>query len=389
MYDGDGDLTGEETTSYVEHNSPRGAASYTQREVSEILKRSVSKKTTNWVNAVTRDQTEEGLQLLIRMVVEKLPTQTNHREEKEQLISQEAARLRAAGMKTSDSVFAAAARVLRQTGWSTKQVARALGEADRRLLQVDDLVVTVIPLHDCGRAHNHADEITVWVDGERREAKLFELAGKPKLRITLYETDSGKLLEVRGAALAATRGAEKDAEWVSLDDPRRLKILDAHRALLTTGQSFELFRLLKKAEFAEAPRAVSGPPSREPTVLNSLWRTCSIEKLPITHEIMYEAGVLQKVKLLYAQKLREKLDASSFRKRLEGAKDGEAHTKTPRLLAEEALLEADAEVFAALPWHTRSCIRRLALEKCSNKSDLKTAGLSGAVVRSELKGWRK
>jgi len=62
------------------------------------------------------------------------------------------------------------------------------------------------------RAHNHADEITVWVDGERREAKLFELAGKLKLRVTLYETDNGKLLEVKGAVLAATQGAEKGAE---------------------------------------------------------------------------------------------------------------------------------------------------------------------------------
>jgi hypothetical protein len=116
-------------------------------------------------------------------------------------------------MKTSDSVFVAAACVLREMGWSTKQIVRLLGEVDRRLLQVDDFVVTVIPMHDCAHAHNHADEITVWVDGERREAKLFELAGKPKLRITLYETDNGKLLEVRGSALAPTRSAEKGAEW--------------------------------------------------------------------------------------------------------------------------------------------------------------------------------
>jgi hypothetical protein len=104
---------------------------------------------------------------------------------------------------------------------------------------------------------------------------------------------------------------------------------------------------------------------------------------------MCEAGVLQTKRQLYAQKLKEKLETSSFRKRLEEAKDVEAHTKTPRLLAEEALFEAYAEVFVTLPQHTRSCVRRLALEKCNNKSDLKTMGLSGVVVRSELKGWKR
>ena len=104
--------------------------------------------------------------------------------------------------------------------------------------------------------------------------------------------------------------------------------------------------------------------------------------------IAQEPGILQKIQLLYAKKLKEKLEASGFNKRLEKVKDGESYTKTPRLLAEEALLEADAEVWQTLPWHTKSCIRRLALMRC-NKSDLKTVGLSGAVVRSELKGWRR
>jgi hypothetical protein len=112
---------------------------------------------------------------------------------------------------------------------------------NRKLLRVNDLVITTIPdrvsdnnnhVSNCARAHNHAsncrhadnctsncvpghnhaDEITVWVDGERREAKLFEHAGKLKLRVTLYKTDNGKLLEVKGAVLAATQGAEKGAE---------------------------------------------------------------------------------------------------------------------------------------------------------------------------------
>jgi hypothetical protein len=122
-----------------------------------------------------------------------------------------------------------------------KRIAQTLGEMNRKLLRVNDLVITTIPdrvsdnnnhVSNCARAHNHAsncrhadnctsncvpghnhaDEITVWVDGERREAKLFEHAGKLKLRVTLYETDNGKLLEVKGAVLAATQGAEKGAE---------------------------------------------------------------------------------------------------------------------------------------------------------------------------------
>jgi hypothetical protein len=46
MLDDEWDITDGETT-YIEHNSPYGAASHTQQDISSILKRPVSKKTTN------------------------------------------------------------------------------------------------------------------------------------------------------------------------------------------------------------------------------------------------------------------------------------------------------------------------------------------------------
>jgi len=377
MLDDEWDITDGETT-YIEHNSPYGAASHTQQDISSILKRPVSKKTTNWANAVTRDSSTEALQLQVKQVVEKLGLQR-----KAVLIEQEATKLRASGMKVQDAVYAATAQVLQESGWNTRRIAQTLGEMNRKLLRVKDLVVTIIPdnnhASNCRRADNHA--VSVLINGEQREAKLFTYNGKLKLRVKLYETDNGKVLEVKGAKLAAVPTQEK---WVSPDERRRLTILDEHRGILTTDESFELFRLMKQAGFVRKANVRTEPSTR----LNVVWYTCSIDKLPLTKLIMQEAGILQKIQLLYAKKLKEKLDASGFNKRLEKVKDGESYTKTPRLLAEEALLEADAEVWKTLPWHTRCCVRRLALMRC-NKSDQKTTGLFGAVVRSELKGWRK
>jgi hypothetical protein len=384
MLDDEWDITDGETT-YIEHNSPYGAASHTQQDISSILKRPVSKKTTNWANAVTRDSSTEALQLQVKQVVEKLGLQR-----KAVLIEQEATKLRASGMKVQDAVYAATAQVLQESGWNIRRIAQTLGEMNRKLLRVKDLVITIIPeASNCLRADNHASNcwhannhtVSVLINGEQREAKLFNYNGKLKLRIKLYETDNGKVLEVRGAKLAAVPAQEK---WVSPDERRRLKVLDEHRGILTTDESFELFRLMKQAGFVRKASVRPEPSTR----LNAIWYTCSVDKLPLTKMIAQEAGILQKIQLLYAKKLKEKLDASGFNKRLEKVKDGESYTKTPRLLAEEALLEADAEVWQTLPWHTKSCIRRLALMRC-NKSDLKTVGLSGAVVRSELKGWRR
>jgi hypothetical protein len=122
-----------------------------------------------------------------------------------------------------------------------KRIAQTLAEMNRKLLRVHDLVITIIPeasnchradnhasnclradnhVSNCWRTHNHASNcrhadnhaVSVLINGEQREAKLFNYNGKLKLRVTLYETDKGKPLEVKGAVLAATQGAEKGAE---------------------------------------------------------------------------------------------------------------------------------------------------------------------------------
>jgi hypothetical protein len=112
-----------------------------------------------------------------------------------------------------------------------KRIAQTLAEMNRKLLRVHDLVITIIPeASNCHRADNHASNclradnhasncrhadnhaVSVLINGEQREAKLFNYNGKLKLRVTLYETNKGKLLKVKGAVLAATQGAEKGAE---------------------------------------------------------------------------------------------------------------------------------------------------------------------------------
>jgi hypothetical protein len=150
---------------------------------------------------VTRDSSTEALQLQVKQVVEKLGLQR-----KAVLIEQEATKLRASGMKVQDAVYAATAQVLQESGWNTRRIAQTLGEMNRKLLRVKDLVVTIIPdnnhASNCRRADNHASNcrradnhaVSVFINGEQREAKLFTYNGKLKLRVKLYETDNGKVL---------------------------------------------------------------------------------------------------------------------------------------------------------------------------------------------------
>lgn len=236
------------------------------------------------------------------------------------------------------------------------------------------------------------------------------------LRVRAYATDDGKLLEVSGASICASLERRKKeggraAKAFCPSDPRRLEILDAHSAVVKLagggGRSFEALKLMERVELgrgdlkwlrwrAGAPyeppfhqganTSGSGPASQERVRL--LLRRYRTEKLPLTEYLANGAGALMKLRTKYCERFAERFDPASVRERLKRhtEEDEDPLLRSPRLLAHEAIRQADEEVFDSLPEHLRLTVRRLAAERNLHGSYV---GVRGFLVECELKVWEE
>ncbi len=112
------------------------------------------------------------------------------------------------------------------------------------------------------------------------------------------------------------------------------------------------------AQLVEVVRDVSGEIG-----LQMILRKYSISKLPFTEWLLREVRLLQPVSAEYARRFAQKV------------KDG--HGRSPRKLAEEALLEACERV---TPPHLSSFVIQ--------KYHLKESAMISLVVKRELEAWR-
>ncbi|MDG7022925.1 MAG: hypothetical protein JRN45_00230 [Nitrososphaerota archaeon] len=368
-------LTDEKPT-YSETNSVRGAASLSPRQMAKALggrKEGIGRKETNMLNAVSRDTKTESLQLRIRGTVGGLGVGQRLEEAIQGKAEQYAQQMRSAGMAECDVAFTAVAKVMRDYGWSFEKIVEKAAAMDRRIAAVNDLRLSVLP--------DRRRRVMVKIGGWERTTKAFEdgTTATRLLRVPLYATDDGELLELKGAVMCTHVGRHKSggAKLVCVTEERRLDVLDARRAVVRTGRSFEMLKLMERVKLSEGVALAEGPAGNERT--NLLLKRYWTEKLPLTEYLLANVGALMRFRTRYSELFREKFDREKVGQRLRDPPKGEPLLRTPRLLAREALAQADKEVFECQSGPQKTKVRRLAEERGLR--------VEGFVVWSELKGW--
>jgi hypothetical protein len=410
---------------FSDTNSIRGAASLNPREMSKAIgakERHLSQRQTNMLNAQSRDP-RESLLLKVRDVVGRLGLDPAVREGVIEKVEILAARMKrrvnedgdsSRPLKEKEAALVATIRVMQQGyGWSIDQVARKISEADRRIVAIDDLKVNVMLDDTIVTNGDSSGGVSARVGGEERGVKVLDSGARARrrLRVRAYATDDGKLLEISGASICASLERRKKegggARAFCPSDPRRLEVLDAHRAVVQLagggGSSFEALKLVERVELLgesapnrptcgagstyEPSSAVAAPSSvgsheRVKLLLRRYWT----EKLPLTEYLASGAGVLMTLRTRYGERFVERFDPARVRERLRShtGEDGDPLLRSPRLLAHEAIRQADEEVFASLPEHLKLTVKRLAAERNLHGAYV---GVRGFLVESELKAW--
>ncbi len=201
-----------------------------------------------------------------------------------------------------------------------------------------DLVVEVYP--------SPSGDLCVLVDGRDRPFRSYSGGLYRKLRIPLFASDGGALVELRNAVL--TRNGY---------DSKRVRPLGPSEfELRASERSFELFKLLAEAKLSGGLILGAQDPK-------TLARKYSISKLPLTEELLRGANLLPAVSTEYLRRLAEKL------------KDGRG--RSPKKLAEEALLEACSGV-----------VPDLVGREMAERYHLKPTRVRSLVVLPELGRWQ-
>jgi len=283
-------------------SGPTGTAPMDRRDLSKVLGRSVGARA-HGSYALSMQQ-EEGMAPL-RKEIDILVEQFSASPELKASVKQSAERLAVRVMgevgPTKAAIASVAQEFLRQ-GRSMAEVSSCVGRVHSGMDRVKDIIVEVKPT-------DGVLEIRVFVDGRERPFSSTASGLYLVLRILVFASDDGRLLEFKGAAVT------KEGY-----DPKRLVRGASWSEFQLKGEerNFELFRVLKEARLA-------GLPGGSEDLAMSL-RKFSISKLPTTDLLLKEAGLFNEVAAEYAKRYAAK------------AMDGRG--RSPRKLAEEALAEA-------------------------------------------------
>jgi hypothetical protein len=414
-------LTEEETIStyYSDTNSAKGAASLSRSEVETFLGHAASRKLVNMLNAASRDTKTEALLLKVRGIVERLPVDAKAKETIQLKAEQLALALRKnEELNTNEVAVATIIKILREYGWSFERITRTLAAIDKRLAAVKDLYVVVklertVMLYDNSSRNRGAgsgqiieqydnssrnngvsdgvsNRVRVSINGEPRYVKILNNGNLTTrlLRIPVYMMDDGGLLEIHGARICITheRNEAGSVKLVCRTDSKRLQIIDAHRAVLMLRDSFEPLKLLKRVELGDIALKTAAQRRIDACLfLRRYWT----DKLPITEHLLAYAGVLAQFRARYSELFTAKFEKEEVWRRLTAARENDVLLRSPKSLAEEAIFQADDEVWSSLPTVRKAAIRRVAEERGLSKEDLKYTGIKGFIVKSELKRWEE
>jgi hypothetical protein len=315
-----------------------GAAPLNRTELSRVLGRSVGARA-HGSYALSMQQ-EEGMAPL-RKRIDLLAEQFNASPAVKAAVKSNAERMAVKIMRDIGPTKAAIASVAQEflrRGRNLADVSSSIGNLYPRIDRLKDLVVEVYP---CAEG-----EIRVLGEGTNRPFIPYTDGCYRKLRIPLFVSDSGALFQLKGAVL--TRDGY---------DPRRVRPLGASEFEVKVNErSFELFKLLEEAK-------LSGGLALGPFDPKTLARKYSISKLPLTEELLRGTNLLPAVNAEYQRRLYAKL------------KDGRG--RSPKKLAEEALLEACSAVVPDL-------VSKQRLERYH----LKPTHVRSLVVLPELGRWQ-
>lgn len=318
--------------------SPVGAAPLDRRELSRVLGRSVGARAHG--SYVLSIQQEEGMAPL-RKQIEMLVEQFNASPEVKAAAKQSAERLAVRIMEAlgpTKAAIASVAQVFIGQGTRLAEVSSCISKVHPAMDRLRDLVVEVYPAP--------AGEVRVLVDGRERPSRSYSDGLYRKLRIPLFASDGNAHVELRNARLTC-RGY----------DARRVEPLGPSEFRARADESsFELFKVLEEVK-------LSGDSAGAGADLSAMLRKYSISKLPLTERLLKEAGLLQQVSAEYA--------------RLYAHEVGNGRGRSPRKLAEEALIDACEEF---VPAYLVSSLQQ--------KYHLKQSGLRSLVVMSELAAWQ-
>jgi hypothetical protein len=240
---------------------------------------------------------------------------------------------------TTKAAIASVAQVFIEQGRNFAEVSSNISSVHPAIDRLRDLVVEVSP--------EPPGDVQVLVGGRNRPFRSYRRELYQRLRIPLFVSDGSALFELRNARL--TQGGY-DSDRIDPLGPSRFRVK-------TDKRSFELFKVMEEAR-------LSGKVSAGGADLNAVLRKYSISKLPLTRLLLREAGLLQRVNGEYGRLYSQELN--------------NARGRSPRKLAEEALVEACKRV---VPSH----LIRPVCKKCH----LKPSGKRWLVVRSELAAeWR-
>jgi hypothetical protein len=287
---------------FREGSSPVGAAPLDRNELSRVLGRPVGPRA-HGSYALSMQQ-EEGMAPL-RKEIDLLVEQFTASPEAKASVKQSAERLAVKVMgdlgPTRAAIASVAQEFLRQ-GRSMAEVCCCVAQVHPGLDQLKDLVVEVKPSADVGG-------LRVLVDGRERPSSSTRQGLYATLRIPLFASDDGKLLELKEASVTK-RG---------YDERRMLRLSSWSEFQITVEErNFALFKVLKEARLAGLPGG------REDISVS--FRKYSIAKLPLTELLLKEAGLFNEVSVEYARRY--------------AASTGDGRGRSPRKLAEAALHDA-------------------------------------------------
>jgi hypothetical protein len=199
------------------------------------------------------------------------------------------------------AAIASVAQEFLRLGRSMTDVSSRIAEVHPGIDSLKDLVIEVYA--------EPGGEVCVLVNGRARPHSSYGAGLFLKVRIPVFASDAGAIVELRGAHL--TRGGY-DARRVEPQGP-------AEFIIRMDDTSFELFKVLEKARLA-------GGLSDSGALESAALRKYSISKLPLTETLLREAGLINEVGAEYAKRFARKV--------------ANGHGRSPRKLAEEALQEA-------------------------------------------------
>jgi len=325
--------------------TPFGESTPSRTEFRKIIGRVPSTREHNYFRSLFTNDEERRIGEAAQSAMERINLDQHTKSALVIRITLMAKRFRSRGLSINESILLAANLELSFLGVDNIQTA-----SNAQQLQTSALRPVVFEV-----VSEDPHRISVTVAGAQRRFKIWPLSKGGRncfsICLPLYEYDAGALIQVHKATLV-------------LVADKRVSVVDTHTLRLKRcfSKSFRIFKLMKEV-------VVDGE-LELPDKSMAYMRRYSLSSLPLTERIAREAGCAGRLQSRFEQLFKQALTKGMGR--------------SPRSLAKEAMLQADAEIYFSLSPEAKASAALAAAQ--AGITPRKNGGL---VVVSELKGWDK